>query len=167
MNRLVLLLAISILFSYCSGDQAETDVTGDTAPNSENVASQDGAAGSANEKTHFEASHESPYCKLWVIKFAAEVEKQEDYKGRWFNLKCDNTFESGQWQETLNKGQWAIEESTNILSLYFNDPTDFPAAWQIQGSGGGGRIIWKGNVPGNLPGYQLMIEPETVLPVKP
>ncbi len=170
MYRLIYLMLISVLFTYCSGDQgdqqATAEVSGTEAPVSQNVVSQNGEAVSANTPTHAQASHEAPYCKLWVIKFAAEVEKQEDYKGRWFNLKCDNTFESGQWEKTMNKGQWKIEEESNILNLYFNDPTDFPARWQIQGAGGGGRILWKGNIPGNEPGYQLMIEPEETLPVK-
>lgn len=157
-----LLISLPILFLIiaCGGEQSNSATTTEANASAGTPVSTPAAP----EKTHFEASHEAPYCKLWVVKFAAEVDDKAPYDGRWFDLKKDGTFETGQYQEKTNFGQWSIEKETNIIKLLFNSPEILPPNWKIQGAGGRGRIVWKGNVPGNPKGIQLMIEPETVKP---
>ncbi len=162
MFRYLLILSVLIFMAACTGEQNSTDSAAETS----NTANTTEASTPASKpaKMHFEASHETPFCKLWVVKYAAEVDDKAAYNGRWFDLKKDGTFETGQYQEKTNFGQWSIEKETNIIKLLFNNPEIFPPNWKIQGSGGGGKILWKGNVPGNLQGIQLMMEPENVKP---
>ena len=134
MIRFILLCFVAFMFSFCSGEKPET-VASTTASSTEPAPT---AAAAAPQKKHFEASHEAPYCKLWVIKMAAVVDDPDNFKGRWFNLKRDNTFESGQWGETTNSGTWSIGKNTNIIQLAFNKEENFPLRWKIQGAGGGG-----------------------------
>ena len=160
MFRATLLLLIAMVFCYCGGESTDNNVQ-EVSQNSETTNTPEEAVPA---KMHFESSHEAPYCKLWVTKFAVEVEDIKDYKGRWFDLKCDGTFESGQWEEKTNYGQWNIEKDKNIINLLFNSPENIPARWEIQGAGGGGRIIWKGNIYGNEKGYQVIMESENFKP---
>lgn len=160
MLRLLLLCAIAITFSFCTGEKSNSETA--TANNATAAAPANKA--SANNATpvkqNFEASHEAPFCKLWVVQAALSVQNPQDYKGLWFDLKKDGTFESGKYQEQTNFGHWSIEKETNILKLLYNTTDIIPANWKIQGSGGGGRILWKGNVPGNPGGGQVMLEPD-------
>ena len=157
MYKVFLLLSVAFVFTCCTNNNPSTEEAEVTAAN---VPSQP-------VKTHYEASHEAPYCKLWVVKHAGVTNDLNNYIGRWFNLKTDNTFESGKWEETNNSGTWSIDEETTIIKMIFKTPETIPSNWKIQGEGGGGRILFKGNVPGNEKGIQVMLEPETVLPVKP
>ena len=160
MYRVLILLLVVFTFSACGGDATS------------NESGKANAAGvstnpAAPVKKHYESSHEAPYCKLWIVQHAIGAPDMEDYKGRWFNLKTDGSFESGKWDATTNNGTWSIEQSSNIISLNFKSPETIPSNWAIQGAGGGGRILFKGNVSGNPKGLQVMLEPDTVLPVKP
>ncbi|MFT5167888.1 MAG: hypothetical protein ACI8P3_003126 [Saprospiraceae bacterium] len=159
MYKVILIVSIAVLFSYCGGEPSNNvDTATSTTETSESVATP--------VKQNYEASHEAPYCKLWVIKHAGGVDDLKEYKGRWFNLKTDGSFESGKWGETNNGGTWSIEKPTMIIRFVFNTPETIPSNWQIQGGGGGGRILFKGNVSGNERGFQVMLEPETVLPTQ-
>lgn len=158
MYRAFMIISVLFLLSSCQNENTPESNTETNQPETEVSTNQ------SPSKTHYEASHEAPYCKLWVVKQAVNVDNQENYKGRWFNLKKDGTFESGQWGDTTNGGSWSIEKESNIISLVYNTPDVIPANWKIQGAGGGGRILFKGNVPGNERGIQMMLEPETVLP---
>jgi hypothetical protein len=155
MYRLFLMFSIVFLFSYCGGEGS-----GNGGDNSTSTSEK------VPLRTISEDSHEAPFCRMWVVKHAVGVDDLNNYKGRWFNLKNDGTFESGQWGETNNGGTWSIEGPTNIMKFAFNTPESIPSNWQIQGKGAGGRILFKGNIPGNERGLQVMLEPETVLPVQ-
>lgn len=163
MFRLFLLCSIAVLFSFCTSENANTNQSNDTTETPTASANSTTPA-AAPVKRNYEASHEAPFCKLWVVKYAAEVENRADYKGLWFDLKTDGSFQSGRYAEQSNGGTWSIEKETNIIRLQFNTPETIPSNWQIQGSGGGGRILWKGNVPGNPKGAQVMLEPENQRP---
>ena len=114
--------------------------------------------------THVKASADSPYVGLWVIERALGKSIGEEAHGRWFNLKADNTFESGQWQETHNSGTWSYLPNSKYIRLVFAKAEDFPGEWEIQGSAD--RILWKGNTPANPEGTQMLLTRETVLPQK-
>ncbi len=164
MSRLFLLCSIVFIFSCGGGDSTNTS-NGEAATAGSSTSTTNTAA-VAPVKKHYEASHEAPYCKLWVVKFAAEVDNPQDYKGLWFDLKTDGSFESGRYEEQTNDGTWSIEKETTIIKLQFNKQELIPSNWQIQGAGGKGRILWKGNVAGNRKGFQVMLEPENQRPSK-
>ena len=146
------MFSIVFLFSYCGGNGNNSSATSTSEK--------------APLRTISEGSYEADFCKLWVIKHAVGVDDLNNYRGRWFNLKNDGTFENGQWGETTNGGTWSIEGPTSIMKFVFSTPESIPSNWQIQGKGSGGRILFKGNVPGNERGLQVMLDPENVLPVQ-
>jgi len=115
MFRFLLLCTIAITCSFCKSDKNDTNANEATA-NSDNAAQ----ASAAPVKKNYEASHEAPFCKLWVVKAPLGVSNPQDYKGLWFDLKKDGTFESGRYQEQTNYGRWSIGKETEILKLLFN-----------------------------------------------
>ncbi len=162
MYRLFFLALITISLSYCGGDSttnSNTNTANTAAPNT-------AAAQAAPVKKNYEASHEAPYCKLWVVKAPLGTKNPEDYKGRWFDLKTDGTCETGQYQNVLSSGYWSIGKENNIIQFQFEKGQMIASNYEIQGAGGGGRILFKGNVPGNPVGMQLMLEPESERPSK-
>lgn len=158
MNKLFSIFVCIVFLMGCGGENSST-----TSASS----NPDATATTQPQQMHFKADHETPYCRLWVVKMAVEVPDPPSFKGRWFDLKKDGTFASGHWSETNNSGTWGIDEASKIISFVFDKPDAFPTAWKIQGAGGGGRILWKGNVPGNEIGAQVMLEEETAIPSKP
>ena len=157
MKNFIWILAITLIFTNCANE------------NSGNSGTQDGAnADTLAEPGHYEASPDAPLVGLWVIQFAlgttGEDEKAPaaEYQGRWFNLKPNNTFESGRWQEKNNTGKWNYDAETMIIQLNFDNAEQIGYEWKVQGQGD--RIVWLGNTPNNQKGTQMKLTRETKLP---
>lgn len=160
MKNFLWILVTLVLFTHCANENSN---------NSESTTDSGDAVNSA-EPGHYKASPDSPYIGLWVIQFAlgsTEEDKKaipNEYQGRWFSLKPDNTFESGKWQESNNTGTWSLDPETRIIQLNFTNPEPIGHEWKIQGSGE--RMVWLGNTPNNTKGTQLKLTRETKLPVQ-
>ena len=166
MKNIIWTLLIAFLFTNC-GNEGNNAGSHETQDN-QTATDQNGTP---SEPGHYTASPDAPYVGLWVIQFAlgSEADKKqelaEEYEGRWFNLKRDNTFTSGKWQEKNNAGKWNYDASTKFILLEFQQPDDFNPQWRIQGQGD--RMVWLGNTPANQKGTQLKLIRETVLPSPP
>jgi hypothetical protein len=123
-----------------------------------------------SEPGHYKASPEAPLIGMWVIQYALggpNIEKEElanMYQGRWVNLKADNTFESGKWQEQNNTGTWNYDPDTRIIQFNYDKTETIANEWRIQGHGDAN--VWLGNTPNNKLGTQLKVNKETALPQK-
>ncbi len=125
---------------------------------------------STSEPKHYKASADAPLVGLWEVQFAlgsGNVDKDalaNEYVGRWLNLKPDNTFESGKWQESSNTGNWSYDAETKIVTIHYDKPETIGFEWRIQGKGD--RMVWLGNTPNNKKGTQLSLNRATALPQK-
>lgn len=163
MKNILWILLVAFLFTHCTNDSV-TQENQDSQPTLDQNETP-------SEPGHYKASPDAPFVGLWVIQFAlgsgskTKAELAAEYEGRWFNLKRDNTFTSGKWQETNNAGKWNYDASTKFILLEFQQPDDFTPQWRIQGQGD--RMVWLGNTPLNEKGTQLKLIRETALPRPP
>ncbi len=166
MKNILWILLIAFLFTNCGN---ETNNTG--SQESQENQPTTSQSETPSEPGHYTASPDAPYVGLWVIQFAlgsgaeSKEELAAEFEGRWFNLKRDNTFTSGKWQESNNAGKWSYDASTKFILLEFQQPDGFNPQWRIQGQGD--RMVWLGNTPSNQKGTQLKLIRETVLPHQP
>jgi hypothetical protein len=157
MKNFIWILTIAVIFASCSNENPE---------NSE--APEETKTETTTEPGHYKASPDAPLVGLWAIEFALSTTKEKGiettklYKGRWFDLKPDNTFESGKWQEKNNTGKWNYDAEKKIVQLHFDKEEPIGFEWKIQGQGD--RMIWHGNTPNNKKGTQLSLNRETALP---
>ena len=160
MKNFLWILTITLLFTHCANENPKNTVA--QTDSSETV--------TPAEPGHHKASPDSPYIGLWVVQFALGSTDEDknaipnEYQGRWFSLKPDNTFESGKWQESNNTGNWSFDPETHIILLNFKNQETIGHEWKIQGSGE--RMVWLGNTPNNSKGTQLKLTRETKLPVQ-
>ncbi len=157
MKNFIWILTAAVIFTHCTNENANK------AENQEGVNTEAPA-----EPGHIAASADSPLVGFWVIRFALGSPKEQgeeianQYQGRWLNLKGDNTFESGKWQEKNNTGKWNYNAETKIVQLNYANPEPIGTEWKIQGQGD--RMVWLGNTPNNKKGTQLSIYRETAMP---
>ncbi len=157
MKNFIWILMTALIFTQCADENTTTSET------------QDGAETTTPaEPGHYKASADSPLIGLWVIQFAlgsANVDKDElskEYEGRWHDLKADNTFESGRWEEKTNSGTWSFDGETRIIQLNYTQTEPIGNEWKIQGDAN--RMVWLGNTPNNRKGTQLKLTKETAKP---
>ncbi len=161
MKNLIWFIITTIIFTSCA-NESNTNTTGESQAEGEVV--------SPSEPGHYKASPDAPLIGLWVIEFALggpNIKKEElanEYQGRWVNLKGDNTFESGKWQEQNNTGNWNYDPGTRIIQINYDKPETIGHEWRIQGHGDAN--VWLGNTPNNKLGTQLKVNKETTLPQK-
>jgi len=156
MKKFIWLLSFAMLFAFCKNE---------TTDSTETETDAHAGHGHANESpTHTKASPDSPYVGLWVVEMAFGKTIGAEAKGKWFNLKADNTFESGQWQDSDNSGTWSYHPNSKYIRLVFSKVVAFPGEWEVQGSGN--EMVWKGNTVSNPEGTQMKLIRETVLPQK-
>lgn len=163
MKNFIWLFSFAVLFAFCKNETTDNKAT-DAATNTATDPHAGHDHATSDSPQHIKASPDSPYVGLWVVQQAMGKKINDDAKGKWFNLKADNTFESGQWQESRNTGTWSYLPNSNYIRLVFAKAEDFPGEWEVQGSGD--RILWKGNTPANPEGTQMLMTQETVLPQK-
>lgn len=160
MKNFICLFAVALFLVQCTNENANNADTSAETPATETPA----------EPKHYAASPDAPLVGLWVVEFAlgspkSEAKKlSEEYQGRWFNLKPDNTFVSGKWQDTDNAGNWSYDANEKIVLLNFDKAEAIGHEWRIQG--GGDRMVWVGNTPNNKKSTQLSLNQATELPQK-
>jgi hypothetical protein len=136
-----LLMLCGLFFFSCKSD---------TNSNSDNNSATTNPDGS----THVPSSPSSLMLGLWH--FAVVVGDQpvaDKYKGRWIDIKRDDTFTSGLYLEENNSGTWSYNPETKIISLKYKNDEGLAPEWETQG--GGESIIWKGSTPNNKTGLQI------------
>jgi len=181
MKKILSILMMTIWMCACSSDQSSTATN--AAVNTEQNVKQDAHAGhdhaghdhsghdhsGHDHSTHVKASAEAPWIGFWAVEFGVRPSDKtyaEKVKGKWYNLKKDNTFEYGLYQKDLGKGTWKIDEKTSAIQLSFeNKPADdFPNEWKVLGVGD--AMIWLGNTTTNNTGAQVKFLRENGKPSK-
>ncbi len=158
MKNFIWILVTALIFTSCSNENSNSSATQD------GTTSEDGTG----EPGHYEASPDAPLVGLWAIKFALGNQEEnatspaEEYQGRWFHLKSNNTFDSGKWQEKNNSGKWNYDATNQIIQLHFDNSEPIGNEWKIQGQGE--EMVWLGNTPNNKRGIQMKLLRETKLP---
>ncbi len=160
MKNYILIFTALFLFTHCTNENSNNEEA--------DVKVEENNPETSVEPGHHKASNDSPYVGFWVIEFAIgnpsgnKEELSNEYVGRWHDLKADNTFESGKWQEQNNSGSWSYDDETKIIQLNYDKAETIGHEWKIQGQGD--RMIWIGNTPNNKKGTQLKLNRETSRP---
>ena len=161
MKNFILIALSTLILSSCANDQSNTTEAVQEPQKEETTIT-------GSEPGHYTASKDAPYVGLWVVEFAlgtASADKKElakEFVGRWLNLKADNTFKSGKWQEQNNSGTWSFDAENKIIQINYSKEESISYEWKIQGQGD--RMIWLGNTPNNKKGTQLSLNRESELP---
>jgi hypothetical protein len=158
MKNFIWILMTALTLTQCTNENTNTTETQEVADTTT----------TSTEPGHYKASPDSPLIGLWVTQFALgspNVDKDElskEFEGRWHDLKADNTFESGRWQEKTNSGTWIFDPETRIIQLNYTQTEPVGNEWKIQGDAN--RMVWLGNTPNNRKGTQLKLTKETAKP---
>ena len=162
MKNFIWILAIIFLFTQCANENSNNEKVESTTTETTITAE------TSSEPDHYKASADAPYVGFWVIEFAIgnpsgnKEEVSNEFVGRWCDLKADNTFESGKWEEQNNTGTWSFDPNTNYIFLKYDKAETIAHEWRIQGQGD--RMVWIGNTPSNVKGTQLKLNRETARP---
>lgn len=147
MKNIIFIVLIAMLGFACTGEQSTGTDTADsttaTAP-----AQQQGTAATpmAPAQSGLTASLTKDF---WVYEFYIDPKNKENnrnFRGKWFDLKPDGTFQSGHWEEITGNGSWLLlkgEDNKDLLRLdNVNDAED--AEFIVQMNADGDQASWVG-----------------------
>lgn len=164
MKKLLLFIGV---FTFCFACKNQTSKTPpEVKPETVVEAAPPVKTPEALEKTtsdegpkHIKASKDSPLIGFWEVQAVLGVKDQKELqtklKEHWFNMKADNTFESGIGKNTTNSGTWSYDASLKRVNFVFSKVDIIPPEWELQG--GGDQFLWKGNTPKNPQGWQVLV----------
>ena len=153
MKKVIFYFLSLLIFTACQTDS-------NTAQQASAVPSASSTPAPATEKrepVHVPASTLAPLIGMWhyeAVTVIKDVATQEAYIGRWIDLKGDQSFTSGKWQEQTNTGKWSFDTETQQINFYYEQAEDIFDEFIVQGVGGE-TIIFKGHTPRTQTGIQI------------
>ncbi len=160
MKYLFSVVLISLLLTACNDETSSTNGQ-HVEPGSDVVTHPDGTV-------HVKASDIAPFIGLWnySLGMSSDLDRKQDYVGRWIEFAKDQSFKSGRWQKQLNTGRFSYDAKTQILSLDFKDNSeDRDIDWGIKLDNN--VMIWLGNANDNNNGDQIRMQRVAERPTQP
>ncbi len=156
MKKYIPLLLVLILSIACKKDQKNTAAT---TENSNITTNPDGTV-------HVKSSHSAFLVGMWKYGFFMGPDNEKDkYKGRWIKFNRDDTFVSGQYGETTNKGTYVYEHMpNNELTINYEKEESIYNQWAVQN--GSAATLFKGKTKLNPSKITIKMDPIKVLPSK-
>ncbi len=172
MKKTILFLALVMSMVACQTDgtpgKAAATVEVPNANGTETPANNTTKAREATDVPHVPASVLSPMIGLWhyqTVVGVKDAKTKDDYLGRWIDLKGDQTFISGLWQEQTNSGKWTFDPESSLINFYYEKPEVIYDEFKVQGAGMD-IIIFKGNTSRTKRGIQIKMVKENDRPVQ-
>lgn len=146
-----------ILFVACQPDSNTTATQSATSPLTSS-SNEDGKKASAKKEiVHVPASNLAPMIGMWHYEAIVGVKDpnvRAKYEGRWIDLKGDQTFTSGVWQEQTNSGKWSFDSDNQKINFNYATAEDLFDEFVVQGVGGD-VVVFKGNTDRTARGVQI------------
>ena len=138
-------LIFSLFFVGCKSD-ASVD---------KKAAAEAKAEAEKKSATHVKSERAAVGCGFWHYSIVGGPKEEKDrYKGRWINVKRDDTFTSGLYDQQTNSGTWTFDDPTSTILLNYAKPDEnLDNEWQVKGFGE--TTIWMGNTPNNPKATQI------------
>ncbi|MEL6638274.1 MAG: hypothetical protein AAFW73_20410 [Bacteroidota bacterium] len=171
MKHTILFLAIALSVLACQGDGAPGEAAAAVEAEGTEVAPTTAKTAPAPTKTevpHVEASVLAPLIGLWHYQTVAGIKDpkvKDDYLGRWIDLKGDQTFTSGIWQEQTNSGKWTYDGESTLINFYYDQSEVIYDEFQVQGAGMD-IVAFLGNTSRTKRGIQIKMVKENERPVR-
>lgn len=152
MKNTIFIALIAILGFACTGEQSK-------GTDSATTTQEGGSAASpmAPAQSGLTAKLTKDY---WVYEFYIDPKNKENnrnFRGKWFDLKPDGTFQSGHWEEITGSGSWLLlkgEDNKDLLRLdNVNDTED--AEFIVQMNTDGDQASWVGTATFGHAGVML------------
>lgn len=109
------------------------------------------------EPVHVPASTLAPMIGLWHYEATAglkDAATRDLYEGRWIDLKGDQSFTSGKWQEQTNSGKWEYNAESKQINFFYQKNEGIYDEFIVQGAGGE-IVVFKGNTERTTRGIQI------------
>ena len=169
MKKNIYLWMALALFTACQTDNTNTRTSASVIPTETESNPVDTNAPKPNvEIIHVPASILAPMIGLWqyqTVVGVKDAKTKDDYFGRWIDLKGDQTFTSGIWQEQTNAGKWAFDGETKLINFNYNKAESIFDEFQVQGVGQD-VIVFKGNTIRTTRGIQIKMVKDNERPVQ-
>lgn len=120
------------------------------------------------EPVHVPASTLAPMIGLWHYEATAglkDAATRDVYEGRWIDLKGDQSFTSGKWQEQTNAGKWEFNAESKLINFFYQKSEDIFDEFIVQGIGGD-IVVFKGNTERTTRGIQIKMVKYSDLPTQ-
>ncbi|MCI5080521.1 MAG: hypothetical protein MRY78_02450 [Saprospiraceae bacterium] len=150
MKKIILMAFVAMTWVACQNESANNDSANNATTEAPTPNNNDPQGTAITPRTPVQSGLTADLTRdFWVYEFYIDPQNRKNnrnYRGKWFNLKEDGTFESGQWQETTGSGSWLLlkdEENRDLLRLdNVNDAED--AEFIVQINADGDAASWVG-----------------------
>ena len=152
MKRIVLFAFIAMTWVACKNESNSTEGSSDTTEQGTTATGNNNATQgkAANPVTPVSSGLTEDLTRdFWVYEFYIDPKNRDNsklFRGKWFSLSADGTFESGHWEETTGSGSWLLlkdDQGKDLLRLdNVNDAED--AEFQVQINADGDAASWVG-----------------------
>ncbi len=99
----------------------------------------------------------SPHVGIWHYQSIAgikDAKTRDFYTGRWIDLKGDQTFTSGVWQDQTNSGKWDFDPESQLINFFYDKNEGLDIQYKLNGPSDE-ITIFLGNTPKNPKGIQI------------